>query len=482
MDEKNSELIEILKAGIALSKESDRNRLLYEILEYSMRITHCDGGLLYMAHEDRLHIKVMRTFSLGLDKGRNGEAIGFPPVPLSVSNICAYTVLSKKPVNVADAYASDEFDFSFPRRYDRITGYHTKSLMTIPLMDQDENTVGVMQLMNAMDQSGNVIPFEKRMEFIITSLASQAAIAMTNIRYMDEIKDQMWSFTEAMAETIDARTPYNASHIRMVSFYAGRIADRINQKNAEGTEKAYFTKTRKEELMLSALLHDMGKAVIPTKIMNKSTRLEEHLQDIVMRFQLFKARYKIQLLQGKISQEQYEHYLSRLNTALNRAQDINFSDFVPQEQRDAMAEYLDDMYVGEEGSEPYFTKAEKECLMIKRGTLTDAERKIMESHVNITERILSKVHFNSQFQEATVWAAQHHELLDGSGYPRHLKGDELPLESRILAVSDICDALLATDRPYKKPLPKEKAFAILHDMASKGKLDEKIVCYLEESI
>ena len=140
------------------------------------------------------------------------------------------------------------------------------------------------------------------------------------------------------------------------------------------------------------------------------------------------------------------------------------------------------VYRGKEGEQPFFTEEEKEDLLIRKGTLTDRERSIMESHVEKTERILSKVHFNQNYQYAMTWAIQHHECLDGSGYPRKLTGDVLATEARILAVADICDALLATDRPYKKPMPKEKAFTIMRDMAEHGKIDKKLVEYLEKCI
>ena len=131
---------------------------------------------------------------------------------------------------------------------------------------------------------------------------------------------------------------------------------------------------------------------------------------------------------------------------------------------------------------PYFTKEEQDVLQIRKGTLTEAERIIMESHVEVTERILNKVHFNHNFKKVPQFAVEHHECLNGMGYPKKLTAEQLALESRILAVADICDALLATDRPYKKPLSREKAFAILHDMANEGRIDKKLVQYLEECI
>ena len=163
-------------------------------------------------------------------------------------------------------------------------------------------------------------------------------------------------------------------------------------------------------------------------------------------------------------------------------QEVNASGFLPDEIRETLMKAFELEYQDGEEKIPYFTKEEQEALLIRKGTLTEAERIIMESHVEVTERILSKVHFHGNFSDAARFAVEHHECLNGMGYPKKLTGNQLALESRILAVADICDALLATDRPYKKPLPREKAFAILYDMAEFGRIDKKIVEYLDACI
>lgn len=469
----------ILDIGIALSKEKDRNKLLDMILEVSMEIANCDGGTLYIAQENSLRFRVMKTISMNVDKGKNGEIIELPPVPMSEENICAYTLIHKKPLNITDVYKSDEFDFSGPLRYDRMTGYHTQSMLTIPLLNQEAEAVGVLQLINAMDQKGNVIAFDEQLEHIILALASQATIAVSNILYLEEIKEQMWSFTEAMAEAIDSRTPYNANHVRNVAVYAGRIADYINQLHQEGKEEAYFDENRKEQLLLSALLHDLGKLVIPTKVMNKATRLEEKIDDIANRFEKIYLKYKIDCLENRITQEELREKSAQLEDTWKLVQAVNGCGFLTDEKLQELNQVFLLVYQGEHERIPYFEKAEQEALLIRKGTLTEAERMIMEGHVNVTERILQKVHFHANYGEAARFAVEHHECLNGEGYPKKLAGEQLALESRILAVADICDALLATDRPYKKPLPREKAFAIMYDMAENGRIDKKIVDYLD---
>lgn len=299
---------------------------------------------------------------------------------------------------------------------------------------------------------------------------------------MEEIKDLMWSFTEAMAEAIDARTPYNAHHVRMVADYVGKMADYINEQHEKGLEEEYFSPNRKEQLVLGALMHDVGKIAVPANVMNKASRLEGKLQNIRLRFALFHARYQIQYLQGELTKEVFEQKCRQLCEILSLAEEVDRMSILTEEKRRRVENVLEVCYEGCEGIEPYFTEEEKECLLIQRGTLTAAERQIMESHVEITERILNKVDFNSQYENIKKWAVQHHEYLDGTGYPKHLRGEQLSLEARMLTVADICDSLLATDRPYKKPLPKEEAFGIMYNMAKQGKLDEKVVSYLEQSI
>ena len=172
-------------------------------------------------------------------------------------------------------------------------------------------------------------------------------------------------------------------------------------------------------------------------------------------------------------------YADDVDEAIELMNSVNGAGFLDDEKRAALEKIFKYEFTDEDGvTSPFFTDEEKECLSIVKGTLTAEERKIMESHVEITERILSKVHFNKYFQNSPIYAAQHHECLNGKGYPKGLTADQLSVDSRIMAVADICDALLATDRPYKKPIPKEKAFDIMRDMVKAGNIDGKLVEYL----
>lgn len=482
MNVNNNQLEAVLEVGIALSAQKNRNQLFNMIINRSMEIANCDAGTLYIYNGDALEFKIMKTLSMGVDRGEDGKPIDIPPVPIREENICAYVAIHQEPMNIPDVYTSDRFDFSGPKNYDKMTGFHTQSMMAIPLINADDETVGVLQLMNAMDEDGTVIPFDDSLEKIILALASQTAIAVSNMRYQAEIKEQMWSFTEAMAAAIDERTPYNASHTRKVAEYSGKLADYINELNAEGKEEEYFSENRREQLVMGALLHDIGKLVTPLEVMNKATRLGDKKPHIIDRLNIYRLQAKIACLENRLSSEEFEAIDANIVKALEIVDDIDSVGFVNDELRDRLESVIDICFNDKGESFPLFTDDEKECLRIVKGTLTNDERKIMESHVEVTRKILDKVHFNSYFANSPKWAVEHHECLNGKGYPLGLNADDLKLESRILAVADICDALLATDRPYKKPIPKEKAFDIMRDMAKFGNIDGKLVEYLYQCI
>lgn len=476
---KTDELQVILDIGIALSAERDRNKLFNMIITKSMDITNCDAGTLYLLEDGALHFKIMKTLSMGVDKGSGGEAIDLPPVAaVSEANICSYAAIHRETLNIVDVRKDETFDFSGPKKYDAMTGYHTQSMMVVPLIDDDDEVAGVLQLINAQDSEGNVIGFESHFEKIIYALGSLTAIAISNMRYQQELKDQMWSFTEAMAAAIDERTPYNASHTRKVAKYSGMIADHINELHDKGLEEEYFDTNRKEQLVMGAFLHDIGKMAVPLEVMNKATRLNGRESEISKRLEIFRLKAKVMMLEGKMSEEWYEDITSHIDETISMMEKVNSAGFLDDDTYESLQKILEYDF----GGEPFFTDKEKECLSIRKGTLTQEERKVMESHVVITKKILDKVHFIKYFENAPIWAAQHHECLNGKGYPLGLTAEQLGVEARIMAVADICDALLATDRPYKKPIPKEKAFAIMRDMAASGNIDGKYVEYLYDCI
>lgn len=471
---------EILKIGIEITTEKNKYRLLEKMINKAMEISGCDAGTLYIVRDDMLHFKIMKTLSMNVNKGVE-EEIGLPPIAYTEENVCSYTAIRRELVNIPNVYASDKFDFSGPKKYDRLTGYHTKSMLVIPMEDAEGKVIGVIQLINKMDQNGTIISFTDEDAFILRSLGSMAAVSLSNMIYLEDIKHQMQSFVQAFATAVDKRTPYNGSHTRMVTAYAVRVAERLNQLYERGEGGECFDSTRIEQLSLAAGLHDIGKMIIPLSVMNKSTRLDGLHKGIADRFAYLRLLYERDFLKGELSESDYAARLAELDKDEELISIADKAGFLTDDLLAQINEIATHSYLGKNGKAiQYLNDDELGCLCIRKGTLTAEEREIMESHVSMTRAILDQVYLTDSYKSALRFAGEHHEFLDGSGYPHHLTGDVLATETRILTAVDIFDALTCKDRPYKKPMPRDRAIAILEQMVSEGKLDAGIVSALAD--
>ena len=473
----------LVRASIQLSAEKDRNRLLAKLLECAMDTARCDAGTLYLYKDEGLVFRVMKTLSQGVSSGEHGEPINLPPVALREENVCAFSAIHRELVNIPDVYNSERFDFSGPKRYDAMTGYRTGSMLVIPLEESEGELIGVLQLINKLDEDGTTIPFTEDDEYVIQSLGSMTAVALANMIYTDEIKAQMHSFVQAFATAVDERTPYNGTHTRKVTIYADLLALHINKLHDEGLVQDCFDEVRREQLVLSAALHDIGKMIVPLSVMNKATRLDGRLELVQQRFQLFEALYDCDLYSGRITQQRHDELVDFLNCSLALILEKDSAGFLPDDVLEQLAQIAAHTYEYPDGRIlRLLTEEEAACLQVRKGTLTADERLIMESHAAMTRKILSKVRFNRRYNQVITFASQHHEFLNGTGYPDKLTADQLSLETRILTVVDVFDALTCTDRPYKVPIPRPKAFAILHSMAKDGQIEDQLVCWLEEAL
>lgn len=477
---------ELLNIGIAISSEKDSNRLLEKIVYEARRITNADAGTLYLAETDRLIFKIIQNQTMQLFQGGSGETINLPPVPLSRKNVSSYVALTQKIVNIADVYQTEQFDFSGPKNYDQITGYHTTSMLVIPLTNHEKEVIEVLQLINALDENGKTIPFADYFEKIILALGSLAAIYLSNIQLLDDIENLFACFVEVMATAIDAQTPYNANHTRRVAILAGELARAVNLRSQQEKNKRIFTNDEIKQLIMAGWLHDIGKITVPLEVMNKSTRLEKQLPLIMQRFDFIYAAEKCKYLENKLSsykqgkeddKEKYwqsqADYILEAKKFIMQVNDPSF--FVDQDTKNRLRSIAEKTYCDIEGRRHnWLPPAELEALCVSKGTLTDNERSKMEEHVVITARMLEKMPFIKKLKEVPRFATLHHEHLDGKGYPHGLKGAEIPLEARILALVDIFDALTASDRPYKKPIPLDQALTIIDFMVKEGKLDAEL--------
>ena len=468
----------LLDIGIALSKEKDNDALLETIVTGAMDITNCDGGTLYIKKEDTLVFSIMVTRSMQVFKGGRNGSIELPPVPLSRQNVCACAVLERKLINIPDVYSSEQFDFSGPRRYDAMTGYKTTSQMVVPMEDDYGDIIGVLQLINAQDEQGKTIPFDEDYAQVVLSLASQAAICLTNRNLSAEITELLHSFVRVMSTAIDARSPYNANHTRNMVRYGERF---LNWLQNFGGNLA-FSDTERDQLLMSIWLHDVGKLVVPLEVMDKETRLGSRLPSVLHRFEVASLTNQIAMLNESITQDVYNARADFLSSAQELVKRSNSAGFLPDEDLERIQALAAETYTDADGSLQSFLNADDlVCLSVRRGTLTGNERQIMESHVEMTKRMLDEMTFSRNYRDVPEWASAHHEFLDGSGYPLHLKSSDIPRSVRLLTILDIFDALTARDRPYKPAMPVERALSILDSMATEGKLDSDILGLFKQS-
>ena len=471
-----NDLKRVLDIGIALTAERDHFKLFDLIVSEAMSLTRCEAGTLYILQDDKLYFKILRNDRMNVYEGRNGEPITMQPVALDEKYVCAYCAINKKSVNIEDVYADDNFDWKGPREYDRVTGYETRSMLVIPLVNHDEELIGVLQLMNAHDDDNNICGFGTDQEYVTYSLASQAAISLSNMIMLKELKDQMYSFVSSFATVIDARTPYNAKHTYNVAKYCTTFVDYLNKLNKLGKSPYCFDEEMREQLMLAAMLHDVGKVVIPLEVMNKSDRLSSMLPVMRMRWKYIKLIIENKHLSGEMNDAEYEKSVEDLNNSIDF---VEKSNVVPFLDDDAFAKIdsLESLVYTGPGDEKveFITEEEREELKIRKGTLTAAERAKIEEHVVFTDKILSKIQFGSKYDKVRFIAGAHHEFINGSGYPNKLSGDDIPLEVRILTIMDVFDSLSSSDRPYRKQSSLAETFEILRAMAKEGKLDIGLV-------
>ena len=476
----------LLNIGIALSSEKDHNRLLEMIVTEARRVTGADAGTLYLCEDNQLVFKIIQNETMKIYQGGQGEHIGLPPVPMREENVASWVALHRQTVSFPDVYNAQGFDFSGPKNYDKLTGYRTCSMLVVPLCNHEDEIIGVLQLINARDEKGRLTAFAPHFEKVVNSLASQAAIALTNMQFMQDIENLFRSFVEVMAAAIDARTPYNANHTRRVAGLCQRITGMLNQVSGGYWGKQYFDEERTEQLVMAAWLHDVGKIAVPLTVMNKSTRLEGRLELILLRLEYIAASLQLESLKARLRGDNSRDFEDELNQVeMARELIIKANDPATVVTPDIVQELIHirgRVYRDRSGEfQPWITPEELEALSVTRGTLTEDERHIMEDHVQVTNRMLAKIPFTRKYQDVPYWAGIHHEHLDGKGYPLGLQGDAIPPEGRILAMLDIFDALTAADRPYKKGMSPEDALKIMGFMVRDGKLDSELLSHFHKS-
>ena len=499
IDDLFQRLEQLNEIGAALSKERDIDRLLELILVAAKRITRADGGTLYRMTEDgkQLRFEIVRTDSLDIAMGgTTGVNIPFPPLPLYLPNgqpnnsmVAAYAVINDETVNIVDAYSAQGFDFSGTRRFDERTGYRSQSFLTVPMKNHEGVIIGVLQLINAkVGGSGAVAPFSPSGQRLAESLASQAAIALSNRQLITQLESLFESFINLINLAIDEKSPYTGGHCQRVPELTMMLAEAV-ALTKEGP-LAEFTMSDRDryELKIAGLLHDCGKVTTPVHVVDKSTKLQTifdrvHLVDT--RFEVLKRDAEISMLKAKLSaggnaedvaaaEASYQRTLAELDEerTLIRHSNIGGELMDPADQERIRVLGKGRQWVDAAGQVSDFLSADEiENLTIRAGTLNPTEREVINHHIVATIKMLEQLPWPHHLVNVPEYAGGHHERMDGKGYPRGLTREQMSVQARIMGIADIFEALTARDRPYKEGMKLSKAMSILANMRRNNHID-----------
>jgi len=518
---RSAEMKRLLDIGTALSAERKLERLLERIVDEARQFTHADAGTLYTVQTDAktgepvLQFDILQNDSFwnhptqkARQGGTSGNAITLPPVAMvrdgkpNVNNVSAYVANTGKVVNIADAYVAEGFDFSGTRKFDQFTGYRTKSMLVSPMRNHENEIIGVLQLINAKaPDSDEVIPFSAQYEGLIQSLASQAAIAITNAKLIHDLQELFESLIRLVASAIDEKSPYTGGHITRVAGLSYKLAEVINEVKEGPYADVHFTPDEMNELRIAAWLHDIGKITTPEYVVDKGTKLEtifDRVELVKTRFEVIRRGVRTEALERKVKllqegadgaalakvESELEARLAEVESDCEFAIRCNApGEFLKDDAIERLKQIAAKKFVLNGKEEPYLTDDELLNLSIRKGSLTEKERLVIQNHAAVTIKMLSQIPFPKKLSHVVEYAGAHHEKLNGAGYPNGWTAERLKIQSRILCLADICEALTARDRPYKPAIPKERAFQILGFMAKDQEIDGNLLkLFLEKNV
>jgi HD-GYP domain-containing protein (c-di-GMP phosphodiesterase class II) len=488
----------LIEISTALSGERNTSRLFERILDAAQDITHADGGTLYLIKEREegrpvLEFEILRNDSLGLMLGgTSGKPVSLPPLPLyredgtpNHSNIATYTALMRTMENIEDAYFAEHLDFSGTKAFDARSGYRSKSFLTVPLCNHADEVIGVLQLLNAKNpQTGEVIAFPKSLEPIVQALASSAAIALDNQILLQDHKNLLDAFIKVIAQAIDAKSAHTSAHCQRVPALTEMIAQAACE-TAEGPLRDFsLDESDWYELHVASWLHDCGKLATPDSVLDKATKLHlmlDGIEAVKTRFAAAMAQLELAFLrqiagepaQAEALKVMMEQELAALRDDCLFIEKANVGgEFMRPEDQARVRQIAERKWTDHLGQEKnMLTEAEVKYLCIERGTLSFEERQKINDHMTVTIQMLESLPFPKNLKRVPEYAGGHHEKMDGSGFPRGLKREQMSWPARMMAIADIFEALTSSDRPYKPPMKISQSLSILQKMKQGNHID-----------
>jgi HD-GYP domain-containing protein (c-di-GMP phosphodiesterase class II) len=497
LSKSNAELHELLDIGMGLMTEHDRPALLRRIVNAGKRFTRSDGCGIALTEtnygkEPRLRLKLYEFDSIP----------DLPPLegPIDNSTIIGHAAMTGKVLVVDDAYQlPSDVDFKSSKEFDETYGYYRRSMLVVPMIDQIGNIVGVLVCVNRKtdpnakirtkeDADRYVTSYTSRDVRLARSLAGEAAVAVENVNLYAQIERTLESFVKASVSAIDQRDPTTSGHSIRVAALTTALASAVERSHRGAYRDVHFTTRQMRELRFAALLHDFGKVTVRDDVLMKAKKLPPLLWERVQgRFDLIHRTIELEDCLRRGGQpsnggptlaEQLDE-LADVRRVVAQANEPSFTGKAPSPK---LLEIARRTFTLPDGTTaPYLTGDELHFLQITSGTLDAGERAEIESHVSQTYEYLIRIPWTEDLKNLAPYAYGHHEKLTGSGYPRGLHGSEIPIQTRMITVADMFDALTAADRPYKPAVSVEKAMDILQSEAKAGKLDADLVAVMADS-
>jgi len=495
------------KIGAALSAENNLDKLLEMILTQAKAFTNADGGTLYLKTDDEKFLKftVVETDSLNIHMGGTSGEITWPPLNLYKEDgqknremVAAMCAIEGELINIEDVYFAEGFNFEGTKKFDHGTGFRSKSMLVIPMKNYENEVIGVCQLINRQDPKTNeVVPFSKEDEKSTLSLASQAAVAITNAKLINDLRLLLESFIKSIATAIDAKSPYTGGHVSKVAEITMMVANTINETDEGYFKDIKYSQDQLNELRIAALMHDVGKITTPEYVVDKSTKLEtiyDRINVIKTRAEVVRRDYQIEYMSKKIKllekddkkgienlKAEYKEKLTELESDIEFLKASNIGgEFMSDDKIERIHKIANRKWKENGEEKPLLSDNEVLNITIRKGTLTEDERQIINNHARMSLEMLNKLPFPKKLRRIPEIAGGHHEKLNGKGYPQGLTAEQLSLESRILALADIFEALTACDRPYKDAKKMSEVVKIISFMVKDYELDEELVKFFYE--